>query len=426
MMMKNDFIFLMKINLLIISIIFNVYNKNYSNYKYLPKNIIQNISYNNNYDYEWCIIGGGPAGIIIIGVLLDLGVSAESIKWIDPKFKVGRIGEFYHNVSANSINETYLKFIESCNIFKKIKSENIENLYKLKIDGYENLKIISDVLQDISDYFLKYIPHVKGFVDNLSFENNYWTIVLQENSFTSKNIILATGSSPKNLKLENENQKTISLDIALDKNKLEKLVDNNDKIAVFGGAHSAVLVLKYLSEMNVNKINNFYKYPLKYCITNDNGVVENINGLKGVAAAWAKKFIENGLPVNLFRYKMNEENIKNYLYECNKIIYAIGYERTNVANGNVFYNGDYFEIEFDPATGKIGPNIFGIGIAFPPEMIENGVKENLIGINSFMLYAQQVAPNWINKLISLDTRDILKTRLKFNKLNFNLIIYAIS
>ena len=423
--MKNNFIFLIKINLLIIAII-SIYNTNCLNTKHFSRNIIDNISYNKNYDYEWCIIGGGPAGIIIIGVLLDLGVPLESIKWIDPKFQVGRIGEFYHNVSANSINETYLKFIESCNTFKKIKSQNIDNLYKLKKDGYENLKIISDVLQDISDYFLEYIPHEKGFVENLSFENKTWSITLQENSFTSKNIILATGASPKNLKLENENQEVIPLDIALDKNKLEKLVNNNDIIAVFGGAHSAILVLKYLSEININKINNFYKYPLKYCKLNDNGVFENINGLKGFAAAWAKEFIENGLPENLFRYKMNEENIKNYLNECNKIIYAIGYERTNVANGNIFYNGDYFEIEFDPKTGRIGPNIFGIGIAFPPEIIENGIKENLIGINSFMLYAQQVAPNWINRLISLEIDDILKTRLKLNELHSSLKVYAIS
>ena len=44
------------------------------------------------------IIGAGPAGIIVAGLLLDLGVEKDDIIWIDPLFNVGRIGEFYSNV----------------------------------------------------------------------------------------------------------------------------------------------------------------------------------------------------------------------------------------------------------------------------------------------------------------------------------------
>ena len=36
-----------------------------------------------NCDYEWAIVGAGPAGIILIGLLLDLGTDPKSIVWIE-------------------------------------------------------------------------------------------------------------------------------------------------------------------------------------------------------------------------------------------------------------------------------------------------------------------------------------------------------
>ena len=36
-----------------------------------------------NADAEWAIIGAGPAGIIVIGLLLDMGTDPKSIVWVD-------------------------------------------------------------------------------------------------------------------------------------------------------------------------------------------------------------------------------------------------------------------------------------------------------------------------------------------------------
>lgn len=40
--------------------------------------------------YEWTVIGAGPAGIAAVGRLLDHGVAAERIAWVDPAFAADR------------------------------------------------------------------------------------------------------------------------------------------------------------------------------------------------------------------------------------------------------------------------------------------------------------------------------------------------
>ena len=65
------------------------------------------------------IVGAGVAGIIAISILLDLGIPAESIYWIDPMFNVGRIGEYYQNVTANTANKFWVDFLKASPTIEK-------------------------------------------------------------------------------------------------------------------------------------------------------------------------------------------------------------------------------------------------------------------------------------------------------------------
>lgn len=46
--------------------------------------------------YKWAVVGAGPAGMATIGQLLDSGINAKNILWIDPNLvlviliKIGR------------------------------------------------------------------------------------------------------------------------------------------------------------------------------------------------------------------------------------------------------------------------------------------------------------------------------------------------
>ena len=62
--------------------------------------------------FNWTVIGSGPCGVATIGRLVDIkdNKSLDSelvgkLTWIDPSFTVGRMGQYYRNVPANTLNK---------------------------------------------------------------------------------------------------------------------------------------------------------------------------------------------------------------------------------------------------------------------------------------------------------------------------------
>lgn len=364
-------------------------------------------------DYEWVVVGGGVAGIIAIAVLHDLGIPFESIYWIDPLFNVGRIGEYYLNVVGNTPNSSWIDFLNSSRTISDLVHEDITYLETLNPKEFNTLAIVANPMQKVTDYFLKMIDTKKGFMDYLEFYDNIWHIGVADSVKTSRNVILATGCHPK---IENYsiNSDIIPLDYALDPEKLRYLVKPQDSIAVFGGSHSAILILKYLSHLNVLKILNFYKYPLLYAIDMGNWTLNSTNGLRGETAKWACEVLEKNPPKNLVRIKNTEENRKKNLPFCNKIIYAIGYEKNQLPEIDI--ENDTFNLSFEPETGIIGTRIFGIGLAFPGEYIgPTGDKEQLISLKSFMKFALMVVPEWIKTKYHIEKDPI---SLRIHQLSF--------
>ena len=342
-------------------------------------------------DYEWCIIGGGVAGITALAMLHDLGIPYESIYWTDPLFKVGRIGEYYLNVNGNTPNWLWADFLKTSPTISAVTEEDIRRIDKLDPQGYSTLSIIAEPMQKVTDYFLTKVNFGRGFVEYLEFFNDVWHIGVHNTLVSSRNVILATGAKPRIFDYSDKAD-IIPLDYALDCPILEKMVKPHDTIGVFGGSHSAILILKYLSSFTVKQIYNFYKYPLLYAVDMGTWTLYGTNGLKGETALWAKEVLEKNPPKNLLRVQNTQEARDTYLPECNKIIYAIGYEK------NPIPGAQGIDFSFDPQTGIIGTRIFGIGLAFPGEYVDfAGNTEQLIGVNSFMKYAIMVMPEWIKE-----------------------------
>lgn len=341
---------------------------------------------------EWTVVGAGPAGIAAVGLLVDAGINPQQIAWVDPKFDVGRLGQYYTNVPGNATTQMYIDFLRACKTFMGCKSDAINNLYAADPNKEYKLSIIVEPLRDITSYIRNSIK-VRSFEDkiiSLDYKLKQWEVGTEYAVIQSKNVILATGSVPRTFDYECKH--VIPLDIALDIRNLRNLVRADDTVAIVGSAHSAVLLMMYLTEIGVARIINFYKHPISYPTEN----FDNWNaGLKGDTARWAKEVLEKNPPANLLRIFNTPDSLKTWLPVCTKLIYACGFERAHLPA----INGDFSIYDrYDTSSGMIAPGLFGIGIAFPEHYKDSlGNLEIGIGLADFMDYIQRNMPEWLKQ-----------------------------
>lgn len=327
--------------------------------------------------YSWAIVGAGVAGITALACLIDCGIEPSTIAWIDPEFNIGRIGKYYRNVPGNIQTSRLLLYVSGCPYFKNITSPSLHALYTYNVNEYPLLRVIADPLVDFTDYLRDQVNPIQDTISSLDYNGDHWILHSTDSDIHAKKVILAIGSEPKRL---NYDIPEIPLDDALDKDKLATCVSDDDCIAVFGGMHSAILILKFLSEYSVKEIVNFYIDPYFY----------DAPGLEGATAAWAKNVLEKNPPSNLSRVLSTAENRAAILPRCTKVIYAIGYEPNPI-----IVNGSS-DLLFDENNGIIAQDLYGIGIAFPPTGIINGHKVAKNGLMAYLGYAKKLVPQWVN------------------------------
>jgi hypothetical protein len=327
--------------------------------------------------YSWAIVGAGLAGITALAVLIDCGVEPATIAWIDPEFNVGRVGKYYRNVPGNVQASRLLLYVNNCPYFKDINPSSFAKLCACNLDEFQPLHVIADPLIDFTAYLANKVTAIKDSIASLDYSKDHWVLQGTDCTINAQKVILAIGAHPKEL---NYDIPVIPLDEAIDQDKLPTYVSPDDSIAVFGGMHSAILILKFLSECSVKQIINFYAEPYFY----------DAPGLEGVTALWAKNVLEQNPPSNLSRVLNSPENMARLLPMCNKVIYAIGYEPNPI-----IVNGTS-HLLFDECSGVIAQDLYGIGIAFPPTGIVNGQKIAKNGLHAYLGYAKRLIPQWIN------------------------------
>jgi cation diffusion facilitator CzcD-associated flavoprotein CzcO len=338
--------------------------------------------------FQWAVIGAGPSGIAAVGKLLDSGVCSEHILWIDPSFKVGDLGQFWRNVSSNTKVKYFTDFLQAASSFDYQKVAANFSLTGLNPEDTCTLHHIVEPLQWVSDQLVQRVAAERTTIHNMFLTDRTWSLCTSSHTFKAKNVILATGALPSNLNYPGVD--VIPFDVAIDKEKLAHSINRDETFAVFGSSHSAIIILRYLVDLGVKKVINFYRSPCRYAIDMKDWILFDNTGLKGQTAAWARDNIDGTLPPNLERYNTTEPNISRYLPECNKVIYAVGFEkRKNMVIGN------YEDTHHNPHVGIIGPGLFGFGIAYPELKSDPfGSVESQVGLWKFMVYLNRVMPVW--------------------------------
>lgn len=341
----------------------------------------------NKSHYQWLVVGAGPAGIAVVSKLLSKGVNSKEIAWVDPYFQVGDLGRLWPSVSGNTKISLFIDFLEELEFYKTDPSIDLLQLPK---DSTCLLKHVADPLLTVSQQLQKEVDSMLAEVSKLEKGDECWHVSLNNNSvLKSKRVVLATGATPLSQK---NTLSEISLATALDKKNLAREVSRDDCVVVYGASHSAIIVLKHLVDLGVDKIINVYKKPCQYAKEMNGHILFDNTGLKGLSAEWALENIEKNQPANLKRYHLSDPKLGEKLKVANKAVYAIGFKPRNTITSS-----QYDLLNYDKNTGIIASGLFGFGIAYPEQIISYfGQQELQVGLWKFMQYLKRVLPIWLS------------------------------
>lgn len=286
--------------------------------------------------------------------------------------------------------------------------------------SYSNVSISSRLISS----------HLISLSNDLIIDHTFqstWTIsVSSSNSASSpvqidaSRLILCTGSSPIDGPLPTtvSHLNAIHLDTALSPAKLTTAIptDTPTQVAVIGASHSAILVLRNLSNLAASthpqlRIKWFTRHPLRYAEERDGWIKRDNTGLKGEVAVWARANLEPAVladsPVGLHltaittSHADETDTYTRELADCQYICQAIGYKVDALPELRV--EGKAVTPVFDNATGGFTakedgerlPGVYGAGIAFPERVTDpEGSVEYAVGLFKFMNFLKKVTPGW--------------------------------
>lgn len=345
---------------------------------------------NTSTSYQWAVVGAGPAGIAAIGQLLDHGVPAKDIVWIDPTFTVGDFGSKWSQVSSNTTVKLFTDFLQACLSFEYDKCPQDFALANLDPMQTCELSYMVEPLQWVTEQLKAKVQPIQDKIHHLGAHEGYWQLKGEHTEVLAQQVILAIGSEPKSL--THAGVEEIPLTTALDKAKLAQACGPDDVVAVFGSSHSAIIILRYLLEAKVKHVVNFYRAPLCYAVRTDDGFLFDDTGLKGQTAVWARANLHGQTVPALSRVYADSANVARHLPDCQKVIYAVGFQRRALP-----VLDDLPHLEYNPYNGIIAPGLFGLGIAFPEAKIDRyNTVEYRVGLWKFMDYLKRIMPLWLN------------------------------
>lgn len=398
-------------------------------------------------DYQAVVVGAGPAGITVLGNLLERNV--KPILWVDDQFNGGRVNARYREVPSNTKVKLFSDFATATAPFRDIvgasepgrvpESSSRTDDSLTMFNGLDpekgcHLSHAADMLLMLTEG-LKHTNGVtveQGRLTDANFDEclKTWTVQVSVNNSsktknaTSARLVLCTGSSPNNspLPVHMPDIENIDLDMALSPGSLAtKLAEiKSGQVAVIGASHSAILVLRNLYNLAAEgkadvKIKWFTRHDLRYAEYMDGWILRDNTGLKGEAATWAKENLEpETLPqsdvsrfVTKIAYKagMEKHVFAKELKDVHYYVQAIGFDKDPIP-ALTTTDGEKLSPSFDHESGEFSvkdqksddkklPGLFGAGIAWPERVKDPyGNVEYAVGFFKFMKFVKRVSPQW--------------------------------
>ncbi|KAK8250763.1 pyridine nucleotide-disulfide oxidoreductase-domain-containing protein [Phyllosticta capitalensis] len=395
--------------------------------------------------YGAVVVGGGPAGITVVGNLLEQ--RQQKLLWVDPAFRAGRVNAAYREVPRQVLvlEEFYILFAQAVEPFQKIidstpEPNAVSVLRNLPQDKGCELSKAADMCLMLSKGLAGH-PEVNqqlGKVTAATFDktSNQWTVSLENapSPVVASNVVLCTGSSPISSplpimeKMQDLKINAIHLDLALAPSKLQKAFNPSSPatVAVIGASHSAILVLRNLYNLASTSHPNlqikwFTRNKLRYAEKKDGWILRDNTGLKGEAAEWARQNLEEkGIfeksPVSRHIKKIwTEKGKEDATYQvelpgCTHMVQAIGYKQDPIPDLTITEGpgapAEPLTVVYEPLSGRFSaddymefvPGLFGAGIAYPERVTDPyGNVEYAVGFWKFMRFLKRAVPEWVRQ-----------------------------
>jgi hypothetical protein len=361
---------------------------------------------------DYAVIGAGPASIAAIIKLLNSGVAAHKIMWIDPQFKAGDFGALLSdgssvpgNTNVGSYQKVYQAMYAAHPECKPIVDEESKfEITRLAPHVTCSIKIAAEPLHFLTEKLCHLVQVVKAKVSSIQETSSGIQLVMQRDhdkplqGFTQK-LILAIGAAPKKIKLTGT--QLIDCNVAFTRSKLEEYLKARPEIkqvAVIGSSHSAALAVMHFLQMGI-AVKQFMKksYLFARTVIGANGTSHtqfDNTGLKGEVAVFTQQLLEDkknskGKLVALWQPNIyNGTLLPQDLVLCTHAVVAIGYEPTATLQINGLplsaFKHDEYTTQMMRQDGRVLPGIFGIGIAFPLKVTAlSGEVEFSVGVTKF-------------------------------------------
>ncbi|ORW69838.1 pyridine nucleotide-disulfide oxidoreductase [Mycolicibacter senuensis] len=334
------------------------------------------------------MIGAGPAGIAAVGRLLDHGIAADEIAWIDPEFGAGDLGAKWRAVSSNTQVGLFLDYLTASPSFRFDQAPRFP-LNTVDPDQTCPLGMVAEPLVWISHQLGARVNRLQASATQLWLRHRAWTVHTDRGEISSTNVILAVGSAPT--KLDHPGLELIEIEAALDPGRLAQLALDGATVAVFGSSHSSMIALPNLLATSASRVINFYRSPLKYAVYLDDWILYDDTGLKGQAAQWARENIDGTPPERLQRCRVGDPRFGEQLQECTHVVYTVGFEPRRRPE-----TPQWGPLKYDATNGILAPGLFGAGIAFPEYRLNPlGSGEYRVGLFKFMQLLDAALPLWL-------------------------------
>jgi hypothetical protein len=296
--------------------------------------------------FDVLIVGAGVTGLLAVSSFVKNRV--EKIGIIDPRFSGGDLIEKYGAVQSNTPVQKTLDAL-------KMIDPSYEQTIDIPLDKTALLYVHTQLIKEFANKYLQKVDCIQDTVLSVDYSDSKWKVRTIDTVYESKTVFLCQGSTPKVLR---SGIPTIPLEDALNKETLKKYISPNDKLLVFGTAHSGALILQNCEDLSI-ETTAVYKKDKPFYFANEG----DYDGIKEDAEHIAKRILNNEFKyVKLLSIKMIDVLLKT-AKQATKAIYAIGFERRDIP---ISFNSEKIETSsYNKKTGLIANGLYGFGIAYP-------------------------------------------------------------